>query len=203
MKLDLRGQKFGRYTVLRRAKGRSKWTCRCECGVEKAVLSSHLKSGHTTSCGCFQRENTSRVHKTHGLRGIPEYEVWGAMLARCTRRSSKDYKNYGGRGIRVPDAWKKFQNFIADMGHRPSAKHTLERKDNSLGYSAENCVWATRLEQNRNRRNVRRLTHDGKTLLLSEWAALLGITTRAMQRRVHYGLTKARLFHKGNVRHVW
>lgn len=95
---------------------------------------------------------------SHGMSRTPEYSVWQNMKYRCLNPRCRRYKNYGGRGIRVCDKWLTFTGFIADMGIRPTAKHSIERLDNNAGYHLANCVWATRQEQQRNTRIYRNNT---------------------------------------------
>lgn len=124
----------------------------------------------------------------------PEYRAWQALRNRCNNPNATDYRYYGGRGIRHTARWDKFDNFLADMGHRPSALHTLERRDAERGYSKRNCYWATRSEQSRNRRFIKR--YRGKTTW--EWAELLGIQLASFHMRLwrfnRGEITEAQLF---------
>ena len=163
---SLEGQHFGRLTVLRRAPEqyvwrhhvRATWLCICQCGKECAAREDDLVGGRRKSCGCFPR--TGR--KTHSkpipqeLRPLPEVSVWKDMRARCHRASHADFKYYGGRGISVCDRWREsFEAFYADMGSRPSNKHSIDRINNDGNYEPGNCRWATRSEQERNKRAKR------------------------------------------------
>ena len=149
--------RFGRWLVTD-ASGR-KWDCICACGTSRKVDRYSLKSGASTSCGCLRGEELTARNQTHKLSGTPEYRVYHAMKDRCYRESDKEYENYGGRGIKVSDDWLTgFQAFIRDMGPRPTRRHTLERKNVNLGYSASNCVWATPTQQARNRRATKVFT---------------------------------------------
>ena len=109
------------------------------------------------------------------------------MKARCTNANNKSFKNYGGRGITVCERWRKFENFIADMGRRPSSAHTIERKNNDQGYRPDNCVWVPRSEQSGNRRNSRRITARGETLTVAEWSRRTGLNYTTIQRRLDVG----------------
>lgn len=111
-----------------------------------------------------------RSYELHGLRKSKEYGVWHQMKNRCYNRNTKKFALYGARGIAVCDRWRKsFVAFYEDMGPRPSAQHTLERKDNDGPYSPGNCRWATQREQQSNRRDNHLLTHEGVTKTMSEW----------------------------------
>lgn len=151
---DLTGQPFGRWTVLGYAGSEKKhrfWWCRCTCGKVKKVFASILKGGRSTSCGCFRREVVGDRFRTHALTGTKEHRIWRNMLNRCTNPNVPAWPNYGGRGITVCKRWENFEHFLSDMGHCPSGL-TLDRRDNSKGYSPGNCRWADRKTQNQNRR---------------------------------------------------
>ena len=158
--LELTGQKFGRLTVVARIEqsefGHLLWWCLCECGEYVIVLGYHLKNADTKSCGCLQRD----IVRTHGKRYMPEYNVWSSMKDRCTNFNNVDYKNYGGRGIIFCEKWLKFENFFADMGPKPSCKHTIERILNNGNYEPTNCIWATQTIQSHNMR-VRKDNNTG------------------------------------------
>lgn len=156
-RIDLSGMNFGRLAVMKRhgtnKHKKATWLCLCECGNEAVVITSKLRSGHTKSCGCLQKERTSKASIGHGFsQETTEYNIWAAMIQRCENTNCVDYDEYGGRGIKVCDEWKSFGNFISDMGERPSLKHTLERKNNDKGYCKNNCVWDNRTTQSRNQR---------------------------------------------------
>lgn len=143
---------------------------RCDCGTEKQVRLCNLRSGRTTSCGCLQRELAAARATTHGERTRAnraseraEYGIWIGMKNRCENQSHRSYHRYGGRGIRVCAGWTvSFERFLVDMGRRPSAGHSIDRRDNERGYDCgrckdcvsrqaePNCRWATRTEQARN-----------------------------------------------------
>ncbi len=125
----------------------------------------------------------------HGLSGLPEYRVWVAMIQRCHRPNDKGYRNYGARGITVCLQWRQsFVTFLADMGQRPTAGHTIERNDNAGGYEPGNCRWATRGEQGNNQRTNRLLEMDGKTQTLSQWAREFGLYSQVVGCRLKNGM---------------
>lgn len=124
----------------------------------------------------------------HGMTGTPIYGIWEGMIRRCHSPGHSSFPDYGGRGITVCDRWRySVKNFVADMGERPSPDHTIERKDNDLGYSPENCCWATRDEQRSNRRNTLRAKIGDETKLVQEWCAIYGKSYASVKTRIHRG----------------
>jgi hypothetical protein len=110
------------------------------------------------------------------------------MKSRCLNPRNKRYADYGGRGVQVCDRWiNSFENFLADMGLRPSDSHSIERKDNDGNYSPDNCIWATREVQERNRRNNLLITYNGLTLTAAEWARRTGLKRATIEARYHAG----------------
>ena len=186
---DLTGQAFGRLTVLKRhgtnKRRQATWFCACCCGNIIVAVGTKLTYGDKKSCGCLQKENVPKPVLKHGMYKIPEYRVWLSMLDRCRNVKCRGYKNYGGRGISVCKSWLEFKNFFADMGRRTSPKHTIERIDNNGDYSPENCRWASRSDQGRNRRNNRLITYQGKTKPLIEWAEACNISFNALVYRLN------------------
>lgn len=154
--IDMIGKKFGRWTVLERGKnnkyGQAMWLCRCDCGKEKTVGGAELRSGNTHSCGCLRPSLSAKKATTHGASRTSEYHIWNTMKGRCSNPRAEKYKDYGGRGITVCEHWHKFENFIADMGPKPTPIHSIDRIDNEGHYTPDNCRWATPKEQMSNQR---------------------------------------------------
>jgi len=191
--VDVTGQRFGRLVVIGRTKGpnhhNAYWECQCDCGKTVIVTSAHLSHGDTKSCGCLKIDVMKQQFATHGeSRGgikTREYRIWIAMRERCYCPTNAAYQDYGGRGITISENWlNSFGNFLSDMGRAPKG-HTIERKDNSKGYSKDNCVWATYKQQNNNRRDNIIITHDDKTMTISQWADDSGVNLAVLRQRLN------------------
>lgn len=179
---NLTGKTFGKLLVLKfvgiNRDHRSKWLCRCECGREVTANSEKLLKYISPSCGCWR----------HGLSATPEYNAWVQMIRRCTDSSYQCWPRYGGRGISVCERWLiSVECFVADMGPRPSPKHSLDRIDNDANYEPENCRWATAREQAGNRRDNRTLTINGVTKVLAELSRESGIGHMTIIHRLDLG----------------
>lgn len=186
-KRDLSGNRYGRLTVENPHHSNSDcwfYVCRCTCGRRTMVRSLNLVSGNTKSCGCLQKTNAIK----HGFSRTSEYTIWSLMKSRCfAKENNKNFSRYSGRGIGICRRWMKFANFLADMGPRPSPKHSIDRIDNNGDYTPRNCRWATNQQQCRNKRNNRMITIDGKTLCLQEWSELTGISRGTIWDRLMSG----------------
>lgn len=182
------GTVFGRLTVTGEAERRDKYlfvpVC-CTCGVIKVVEQNNLRKGKVTSCGCYNKELVKARSMTHGMRDRPIYAVWAAMVQRCTNTNSRQYPDYGGRGITVEEAWLAFEQFYASMGDAPFEGAMLERIDNSKGYSKANCKWASRTEQNNNKRNNVFFTYKGEEHSLEGLANIAGINKATIASRIY------------------
>ena len=151
-----------------------RYRCRCDCGNEVIVHKPNLLRGSTKSCGCWKKETAGMHSATHRMSNTPEYEVWTGIKKRCLNPKYKEFHLYGGRGIRLCDEWRDFSVFYKDMGPRPTKNHSIDRKDVNGNYCAENCRWATDLEQSQNTRRNIIFEYMGKLLSLSEIARLSG-----------------------------
>ncbi len=182
MNIDIVGQRFGRLTAVRRTRlARSErwyWECSCDCGHLVETSISSLRSGVRTSCGCGRRK--------HGATGTAEHGVWLGMIDRCSS-NSKAAEDYYRRGITVCERWRSFENFLSDMGNRPSPRHTVERKDNDRGYDPDNCEWALPAQQARNKRSNVWLLVNGDRLTVTDAAEALGIKRSALYGSIRRG----------------
>lgn len=192
-------RRFGRLVVAgERIPGRRpRFPCRCDCGTEKLVREDHLKSGTTTSCGCYHRDVTrktaSRQFARHGYsvggRADTTLTVWNSLRARCSNPKNKAYADYGARGIRVCERWlgpAGFANFLADMGDRPTGM-TIDRIDNDGNYEPGNCRWADYKTQARNNRRNRVLHCFGESLTVAGWSERTGIGSSTILNRLRSG----------------
>ena len=182
--IDLTGERFGRLTVLKRdmSQKRTVWICKCDCGNTKSVQSTHLRSGATTSCGCYHKERASQANKTHGLTRSSLHNRWKAIRQRCNNPNDPRYKDYGGRGITLCPAWDDFEAFAKwaeENGYEPGMQ--LDRIDNNKGYSPDNCRWCTSAENNHNRRTTSLI--DG--IPLREFADLHHLDYQTVHYRYH------------------
>ena len=192
--INLTGKRFGALTVLHRAPSirrksdghrQAAWVCRCDCGEQVTVRGRFLRVGGKKACGIRgHRFSSNEVSTT-----IEERRCYNAMLQRCYNPNVSNYKNYGGRGIKVCKHWREdFTNFLSDMGPRPSLGHSLDRWPNRDGdYKPGNCRWATDKEQALNRNNTVCVVFEGKTIAISEYAEKIGLSSSMLRKRLARG----------------
>lgn len=194
---DLVGKRFGRLVVLddfgTDKKQNVLWRCMCECGEFAVSTAYDLRKGRVKSCGCLLREGTATKHgmARGGKSRSPTYNVWAAMVQRCTNPKDKSFAAYGGRGIEVCAGWKEFEGFFADMGECPKGL-SLDRRDNNKGYEASNCYWATKMEQARNKRSTVWVVLKGEKVVVKDALRRLGYSGAAM----HYQMRAYKLTHQ-------
>ena len=181
-KENLTNKIFNRWTVLKfygKIGHKNYWLCRCECGTERLVNSTALKSGSSKSCGCLQREivKNQKYTVTHGLSKTRLYRIYRHMIERCYSKTCKSYKNYGDRGITVCDEWladfMNFYNWAINNGYNDNL--TIDRIDNNKGYSPDNCRWVTVKEQANNRRTSHLIVYKSQIKTIAQWAEELQI----------------------------
>lgn len=194
-RLNILGQRYGRLVAIERVgsrNGASVFLCLCDCGNKKEILLKSIRSGATRSCGCYMSEVHKAQNITHGERvnGIrsTEYSIWSTMLCRCRNKKDRAFVYYGGRGISVCQRWESFENFLSDMGRRPSPKHSIERNNNNGNYEPGNCRWATRIDQNNNTSRNRILSINGESKTIAEWARIYQIPYKRLSHRIHIGM---------------
>lgn len=176
---NLLSRVFGRLTVVKQLpsdeNGLSKWECLCICGNTKIVHGYCLTRSKrpTGSCGCESADRAKTgLRTTHGKSRTPTYDAWLNMWRRCTEESHKDFHLYQNRT--PPERWKKFENFLEDMGERPSSGLSLERVDNDKPYGPDNCVWATSAAQSINRSVTLYVEFRGRKVALKQLVDELG-----------------------------
>lgn len=187
--IDLTGSRFGLLTVIREANdnsSRKAWQCMCDCGKTLVVSGGNIR--RQQSCGCDRGR-----HRLHGTR---TYTIWAGIVQRCCNPNYHSFDRYGGRGITLSDEWKDFATFVRDMGECPSTDMSIDRIDNDRGYERGNCRWATRSQQQRNRRTNRVIAHAGHSKTLAEWSESLGIKYSTLCARIRRGWNTERAFSK-------
>lgn len=180
------GARFGRLVVQSKYEN-GKWLCLCDCGNHKFVQTNHLIGGAVKSCGCFRREIASKMFRKHGKVGSPEYKSWSSMKRRCLKADNWNYKYYGGKGVKICHRWMDFRNFLADMGNRPSAAHTLDRINRNGHYEPSNCKWSTREEQNNNSSQNILVPHNGEKLTIGQLARAYNKSYHLVYQRLGRG----------------
>lgn len=186
-KNDISGSRFERLVLLKFIPNNTryaKYLCRCDCGVEKIIDKHALTNGNTLSCGCYQKDNPSRI--THGQSGkgrTKTYSSWAAMMDRCHWGGhALMFLRYGAIGIRVAPEWHDFSKFLEDMGERLPGT-SIDRIDNNKGYEPGNCRWATRQEQALNTSRTVLARHNGIETTVHELCERLGISKKALRAR--------------------
>ena len=186
--IDITGMRSGLLTALypegnQRKKIFSNWVCKCDCGNYKTVRGDHIYRKETISCGC---QHYVKKYNNFNKR---LYNIWITMKQRCSNKNANHYNNYGGRGIGVCDEWANdyaaFHKWSMENGYSDGL--TIDRIDNSLGYSPENCRWVTKVEQSNNRRNTRYVDFNGKSMPVSEVARKIGINPNVLLSRLNRG----------------
>lgn len=201
---DITGKRFGKLVAIEPV-GKADshgvlWLCKCDCGNEKAVRMQYLKTGGTTSCGCYRSELSSAImsrsaewNTKHGQcrrkeKHHPLYGVWATMRGRCERSNHISYKNYGAKGIKVCEEWEDFQTFFDwAMSHGWKNGLAIDRIDPDGNYCPENCRFLTQAENNRNKKNLIYLTDNGETHLLVDWARMTGQPKQRLYSRRNAG----------------
>lgn len=207
--IDETGKRYGRLLVLEVALSRKSkaplYRCKCDCGNETMTDGTKLRNGDKRSCGCLRRETTRELghRSTHGLRYVSEYRIWSSMKNRCLNENNMNYNSYGGRGVSVCEQWlESFETFLEDMEPRPSLDHSIDRVDVNGDYTPENCRWATRAEQNNNRRTSRWIEFEGRKQTLADWAREIGVSPQCLSARLkRWTLKEALTTPKGDDKH--
>jgi len=188
------GFTFGRLKVLSTGKTPGTYRyfaiCQCACGSSAVKIRiDKLRSGRTTSCGCAQREASTK----HGLWNHPLYTIWRGMMQRCYNPRDSHYRYYGVRGILVCERWHDVRSFVADLGPTYREGLSLDRIDNDAGYFPDNCRWVPLQAQASNKRSNIMVTYNGETMCLAGWSEVFGIRYQLLwERIVKYGWSAQR-----------
>lgn len=194
---DLTGQKFGKWTVIRRVirenEKRIRYLCKCECGAEHIVIGTTLTSGESTKCKkCGYKY---AIHYTHNMYNTRLYTIWENMKSRCNRNTATGYKYYGGKGVEVCKEWQtdfmNFYNWAMKNGY--SDNLSIDRIDVNGNYEPANCRWITMAEQQNNKTVNHFLTYKGETHTIKQWSDITGLSQKVILGRVNrYGWTTER-----------
>ena len=188
------GSVFNKLTAIKATKKinyRRYWLFVCECTNEVEIEIYNVLRGSTKSCGCLKKDWNIKNKTTHGCGGVnrsPEYVSWSHMKYRCDNSNCPDYDNYGGRGISITKKWYDFTNFYADMGKRPSFKHTLERIDVNGNYNKNNCRWADPVEQANNRRNTLMVFYEDRWQSVTDISNATGLSPKTIKYRNRHSI---------------
>jgi hypothetical protein len=197
---DLTGKRYGNMVVTnlshRYKRSDWYWLCKCDCGNEFYAVGSNIQKGDHKSCGCYRKKVTSEKFKTHGDSDTRFFNIWCQMRNRTSKKTNPRYADYGGRGINVCERWLDYDNFKADMYESYGAhmkmygekNTTIDRIDNDSNYEPGNCRWSTYAEQNRNRRNIRRLEYNGQLYCLTDLARKCCISRGTLTSRLRRGM---------------
>lgn len=185
------GQKFGRLTVIgfTYSSDRHKWAwvCRCDCGTEITAWPYLIKNGHTSSCGCLQKDRARAGNTIHGKTYTRLYSIYNGMKSRCFNSNQEAYKDYGGRGITICEEWlssfESFYDWAITHGYQDGL--SIDRIDNDGNYEPSNCRWATRPAQQRNTSRTNLITIDGRSQSLTDWAKERGLNYHTVSYRIH------------------
>lgn len=198
---DIAGQRFGMLVAVKRLPNKlpykqAYWLFKCDCGDDYRQWGYIVWSGRTKSCGCLRSAQVAAgLHTKHGMTKAPEYRSWTSMKARCLTTTNAAYYQYGGNGIALHRQWvESFEAFFADMGKKPSPKHSLDRINNKRGYFPDNCRWATKTQQVRNRNLTIYVVHLGRKKPLAAWCDELALPYGTVHHRYQTGCRGERLF---------
>lgn len=198
------GDKYGQLTIIERAendnRNQTRVVCKCDCGKVVTVRIIHLKSGMTKSCGCYLRERVKQSSTKHGQSNSRLYSVWNGMKDRCYNINNRQYKNYGGRGIKICEEWQDFEPFYKwaiSYGYNPEAvkgKCTIDRINNDGNYEPSNCRWVGMDIQQKNKRPTSKgmFEMDGVVKSLKDWCKLYGTSPSVVYGRTQRGWDKVK-----------
>lgn len=190
--MDLSGSVFGRWVVIEPSSTKvythhHAHLCRCQCGTERIVSTSRLKRNLTLSCGCAATEAAAKQNTRHGYTKHRLAATWRTMKERCSNPNHCGYHRYGGRGIHVCERWLSLKNFVEDNDDLALPGLSIDRINNDLGYSPENCKWSSAEEQMNNRTITVHLDLNGRSQSITRWARELGIADQVLRKRIQAG----------------